>query len=69
VTKTIVLLGAEIHNFARGKVESLIVKGGEGDVRLVDVDLECLQVATLLSTKLVELHDAPVTVTSSLEWT
>jgi len=65
--KTIVLLGVGSTYFTRGIVESLIAKGGEWDVRLVDIDAECLEIATLLSQRLVNLYDAPVTVTGSLD--
>lgn len=64
--KTIVLLGVGSTYFTRGIVESLIVRGGEWDVRLVDIDPECLEIARLLSQRLVELYDAPVTITASL---
>jgi len=67
VKKTIVLLGVGSTYFTRGIVESLIVKGGVWDVRLVDIDPQCLEIATLLSQKLVELYDAPVTVRGSLD--
>jgi alpha-galactosidase len=67
VKKKIVLLGVGSTYFTRGIVESLIVKGGEWDVRLVDIDPACLEIATLLSQKLVELYDAPVTVRGSLD--
>ena len=65
--KTIVLLGVGSTYFTRGIVESLIVKGGEWDVRLVDIDPECLEIATLLSKRLVEAYDAPVTISGSLD--
>jgi len=64
--KTIVILGVGSTYFTRGIVESLIVKGGEWDVRLVDIDPQCLEIATLLSRRLVELYDAPVTISGSL---
>jgi alpha-galactosidase len=67
--KTIVLLGVGSTYFTRGIVESLITKGGEWDVRLVDIDRHCLEIATLLSRRLVELYNAPVTVTGSLDRT
>ncbi|MGE5597942.1 MAG: hypothetical protein ACM3XS_01010 [Bacteroidota bacterium] len=63
--KTIVILGAGSTYFTRGIVESLIAKGGEWEVRLVDIDHQCLEIATLLSKRLVELYDAPVTIKSS----
>ena len=65
--KTLVLLGVGSTYFTRGIVESLIAKGGEWDVRLVDIDPECLEIATLLCRRLVELYDAPVTIRGSLD--
>jgi alpha-galactosidase len=65
--KTIVLLGVGSTYFTRGIVESLITKGGEWDVRLVDIDPHCLEIATLLSRRLVELYDAPVAISGSLD--
>jgi alpha-galactosidase len=65
--KTIVLLGVGSTYFTRGIVESLIAKGGEWEVRLVDIDPKCLEIATLLSQRLVEAYDAPVTIRSSLD--
>ena len=64
--ETIVLLGVGSTYFTRGIVESLIVKGGEWDMRLVDIDPECLEIARLLSQRLVELYGASVTITASL---
>jgi alpha-galactosidase len=65
--KTIVILGVGSTYFTRGIVESLITKGGEWEVRLVDIDPQCLEIATLLSKRLVEAYDAPVTISGSLE--
>jgi alpha-galactosidase len=65
--KTIVLLGVGSTYFTRGIVESLIAKGGEWDVRLVDIDEQCLEIATLLTQRLVDLYEAPVTITGSLD--
>jgi alpha-galactosidase len=67
VRKTIVLLGVGSTYFTRGIVESLITKGGEWNVRLVDIDPHCLEIATLLSRRLVELYDAPVAISGSLD--
>jgi alpha-galactosidase len=67
VKKTIAVLGVGSTYFTRGIVESLITKGGEWDVRLVDIDPQCLEIATLLSKRLVEAYDAPVTVSGSLD--
>jgi alpha-galactosidase len=65
--KTIAILGVGSTYFTRGIVESLITKGGEWDVRLVDIDQNCLDIATNLSKRLVESYDAPVTVTGMLD--
>jgi alpha-galactosidase len=65
--RTIVILGVGSTYFTRGIVESLITKGGEWDVRLVDIDPTCLEIATLLSKRLVEAYNAPVTITGSLD--
>ncbi len=65
--KTIVILGVGSTYFTRGIVESIITNGGEWDVRLVDIDPTCLDIATRLSERLVKLYDAPVTITGSLD--
>ena len=64
--KIIVILGVGSTYFTRGIVESLITKGGAWDVRLVDIDPQCLEIARLLSQKLVDLYDAPVKITGSV---
>jgi alpha-galactosidase len=69
VKKTIVILGVGSTYFTRGIVESLITKGGEWDVRLVDIDPACLEIATLLSQRLVETYDAPVEISGSVDRT
>lgn len=65
--KTIAILGVGSTYFTRGIVESLITKGGEWEVRLVDIDPQCLEIATLLAKRLVEAYNAPVEVCGSLE--
>lgn len=60
--KAIVLLGVGSTYFTRGIIESLIAKGGEWDVRLVDIDPEPLEIAELLSKRLVEQAGAPITI-------
>jgi alpha-galactosidase len=67
VKKTIVILGVGSTYFTRGIVESLITKGGEWDVRLVDIDAKALEIAVLLSKRLVETYNAPVTISGSVE--
>jgi alpha-galactosidase len=65
--KTIAILGVGSTYFTRGIIESLITKGGEWEVRLVDIDPECLEIATLLARRLVEAYDAPVEISGSLD--
>lgn len=67
MSKTIAILGVGSTYFTRGIVESLITKGGEWDVRLVDIDQDCLEIATLLSKRLVAAYDAPVKISGSLD--
>jgi alpha-galactosidase len=65
--KTLVLLGVGSTYFTRGIIESLITRGGEWDVRLVDIDPTCLEIAVKLSQRLVDLYRASVTIRGSLE--
>ena len=65
--KTIVMLGVGSTYFTKGIVESLIRKGGEWDIRLVDIDQTCLDIATKLSERIVEKYNAPVKITASTE--
>jgi len=65
--KTIVLLGVGSTYFTRGIVESLIKRGGKWDLRLVDIDPKCLEIAMLLSQKLVDKYQAPVKISGSTD--
>jgi alpha-galactosidase len=65
--RAIVLLGVGSTYFTRGIVESLILKGGEWDVRMVDIDPACLDISVRLAQRLVELYHAPVTVRGALD--
>lgn len=65
--KTIVLLGVGSTYFTRGIIESLILKGGAWDVRLVDIDPKSLEIACVLSRKLVDAYNAPVSISCSTE--
>jgi len=67
--KSLVLLGVGSTYFTKGIVESIIKKGGEWDLRLVDVEPGCLEIATLLAKRLIEEYQAPITVRSSTERT
>ena len=65
--KALVLIGAGSAMFARGLVQDMVADGGEWELRLVDVNPESLDVARRLSERLVEAHDAPITVRASEE--
>jgi alpha-galactosidase len=65
--KGLVLLGVGSTYFTRGIIESLITKGGEWDVRLVDIDPAALDIAVKLSQRLVDLYKAPVQIRGSLD--
>ena len=65
--KAIVLLGVGSTYFTRGIVESLIRKGGEWDVRMVDIDPICLDISLKLAQRLIDLYQAPVTVRGALD--
>jgi alpha-galactosidase len=65
--KNLVLLGVGSTYFTRGIVESLCTKGGEWEVRMVDIDPTCLDIAVNLGKRLVELYKAPVTISGSTE--
>lgn len=65
--KTIVLIGVGSTYFTKGIVESLIRKGGEWDVRLCDIDENCLDIALKLTGKLVEHYQSPVVFSGSTD--
>jgi alpha-galactosidase len=65
--KTVVLLGVGSVHFTRTLIESMILKGGEWDIRMVDIDLDALEMTTLLAQRLVEAYDAPVEISGSLD--
>lgn len=60
--KNLVLIGAGSAMFTRGLVHHLISDGGEWDLRLVDINPENLEIARRLSERLIEAHEAPITV-------
>ena len=65
--RTVVLLGVGSTFFTRGIIESLVTRGGEWDVRLVDIDAKCLDIAVNLSKRVVESYNASATITGSLD--
>ena len=60
--KIIVILGAGSTYFTKGIVESLCRKGGEWELRLCDIDEQCLDIAVNLSKRMVDVYEAPITV-------
>ena len=65
--RTLVLLGVGSTFFTRAIVESLASGGKEWDVRMVDIDEECLDIAVNLGKRMVALYEAPVTITGSTD--
>jgi len=65
--KTIVLLGVGSTYFTKGIVESLIRNGGEWDLRLVDIDEKCVDIAVNLANRIVNKYNALVKVTGTTE--
>ncbi len=63
--KVLVLIGAGSAMFTRGLVQNLIADGGEWELRLVDIHPGSLEVARRLAQRLVEAHEAPITVRAS----
>ena len=67
--KKLVLLGVGSTYFTKGILESIIKYGGQWDVRMVDIDKECLDIALSLGKKLVDHYHADVSVSGSIERT
>ena len=65
--KKIVILGVGSTYFTKGIVESLIRYGGKWDLRLVDIDEKCLDIAVKLSERLVDKYKADVRVSGSVK--
>jgi len=65
--KKLVLIGAGSVKFTLGLVQDLVADGGEWELRLVDISPESLEIAGLLAQRMVEAHDAPITVRQSEE--
>ncbi|MCD6291030.1 MAG: hypothetical protein J7M34_11050 [Anaerolineae bacterium] len=63
--KVLTLIGAGSAMFTRGVVRHLIADGGEWELRLVDINPQSLDVGYRLAQRLVEAHDAPITVRAS----
>ena len=65
--KKIVILGVGSTYFTKGIVESLIRYGGKWDLRLVDIDEKCLDIALKLSQRLVDKYKADVRISGSID--
>jgi len=65
--KTIVLLGVGSTFFTKGIIESVIKYGGEWELRMVDIDEKCLDVALNLGRKLVEYYKSGIKITGSTD--
>ena len=61
------MLGVGSTYFTKGIVESIVRRGGEWDLRMVDIDAECLEIAVLLGRKIVARHNAAVKITGSVD--
>jgi alpha-galactosidase len=65
--KTIVLLGVGSTYFTKGIVESIIKRGGNGwELRMVDIDEKCLDIALNLGYKLTEHYQSDMKITGSV---
>ena len=64
--KTLALLGVGSTYFTKGIVDSVIQKGGEWELRMVDIDEKCLDIAMKLAARMIEAENAPVTLKGSL---
>ena len=65
--KSIVILGAGSTYFTKGIVESLCRKGGEWELRLCDIDEECLDIAMKLSRRMIDAYEAPITLKGDMD--
>jgi len=65
--RTIVLLGVGSTYFTKGIVESIARRGGEWDLRMVDIDTECLGIALNLGRKIAARDNAAITLSGSVD--
>jgi len=65
--KKIAILGVGSTYFTKGIVESLIRFGGQWELRLVDIDEKCLDIAIKLSKRLVDKYEADVIISGSVD--
>ena len=62
----IVLLGVGSTFFTKGIIESIIRHGGSWELRMVDINEKCLDIAMSLGRRLVEHYDADIKITGSV---
>lgn len=65
--KTIVLIGVGSTYFTKGIVESLCRKGVACDLRLCDIDEECLDIAMKLSQRMIDDYSADILIKGSTD--
>ena len=65
--KKIVLLGVGSAHFTKGIVEDIIRHGGEWDLRLVDIDEGCLDIALNLGHRLREHYNSGIKISGSTD--
>src|SRR5688572_3451660 len=65
MSERIVLIGAGSAVFTRGLIADLIRLGVKADIALVDIDPHALHVAELLTRKMIESQNAPITLRAS----
>jgi len=67
MTNTIALLGVGSTYFTKGIIEALARRGGSWDVRLVDIDERCLDIATRLARRVAEAYGVDMKITGSTD--
>ncbi len=65
--RKIVIIGAGSAVFTQGLVSDMILAGGEWNLHLVDIDPENLTVASNVVRRMIELKQAPITLTASTD--
>ena len=64
--KNIVLLGVGSTYFTKGIVESVIKYGGDWEIKMVDIDEKCLDVALNLGRRLTQYYKSGIKITGSV---
>ena len=65
MTEKMVLIGAGSAMFTRGLVADMIRSGFEGELALVDIDPQALEVAQRLAGKMIAARQAPIRLSAS----